>query len=358
MNYEKKKDDKKKKQALVPQDKREQEKKLCCIANAWRNKDLRHEQQLMFVLSKRSAVVPCYYPIEAYRSVKGRDPETGKWPLTFKKNDGLWPVTIACGQCIGCRLERSRKWAMRCVHEAQMHEQNCFITLTYNDEHLSYITNMETGELTSTLVKRDWQLFMKRLRKEYVGIKIRFYMAGEYGEKSLRPHYHACIFGFDFPDKKLFSIVHGGHKIYVSESLSKIWGKGFCTIGDLNFQTAAYVARYIMKKQTGYSAAEHYNGRTPEFTLMSRADGIGKEWIEKYHGDVYPHDILVINKKVTTQPPKYYDRFMEKEHPDIICEVYEQRRLRIKKMPKLSADRLYQKMQCKIKQISKLKRSI
>lgn len=302
--------------------------------------------------------MPCYHPIEAYRSVSGPNPDTGKWPLTFKKNDGLIPVTIACGQCIGCRLERSRKWAMRCVHEAQMHDDNCFITLTYNDDNLHYVVDMETGELSPTLVKRDWQLFMKKLRWEFKDVKIRFYMAGEYGDQSARPHYHACIFGFDFPDKKLFNIVSGGHKLYVSDTLNSLWNRGFCTIGELTFQTAAYVARYVMKKQTGYYSKEYYAGRLPEFTLMSRRPGIARDWIEKYHTDVYPHDMVVISKTVTSRPSKYYDMYMEKHFPDLIADVYAQRRLQIRNIPKLSSERLYQKKKVKLLQIEKLKRSI
>lgn len=302
--------------------------------------------------------MPCYHPIEAYRSKEGRNPETGKWPLVFNKNDGVMPVMIACGQCIGCRLEKSRKWAIRCAHEAQMHEENCFITITYSEENLKYIVDMETGELSPTLVKRDWQLFMKRLRKELGDVKIRFYAAGEYGEKSYRPHYHACIFGYSFPDRQLFSIVNGGHKLYISELLNRVWGHGFCSIGELTFESAAYVARYIMKKQTGYYAEDHYKGRLPEFTLMSRCPGIGRDWIERYHKDVYPHDYIVLASGKKSGVPKYYDAFMEKEYPDLICEVYSQRRFKICKMPKLSESRLYDKEKCKLLQIDKLKRSI
>lgn len=302
--------------------------------------------------------MPCYHPIQVYREVGGLNPETGKWRITFNKADGLIPLKISCGQCVGCRLERSRKWAMRIMHEAQMHEVNSFITLTYDDEHLKYMVNLDTGELNPTLVKRDWQLFMKKLRKELTGVRIRFFMCGEYGSINKRPHFHACVFGYDFPDKKFYKLVEGGHRLYVSETLTRIWSQGICTIGGLTFQSAAYVARYILKKHTGHTADDYYQGTLPEFTLMSRMPGIGRDWIEKYYKDVYPHDFVIVGAGFKCKPHKYYDAFMEKEHNDIITDVYQQRILMIRRMPKLSEERLYDKKKVKLLQIEKLKRSI
>lgn len=129
-------------------------------------------------------------------------------------------------------------WAVRIVHEAQMWPQNSFITLTYRPEDLP-----QGGSLNV----EHYQLFMKKLRARNTGHKIRFFHCGEYGEKLSRPHYHAILFNYDFPDKKVFS-EKNGNTIYTSELLEDIWGKGFCTIGDVTFQSAAYVARYVMKK--------------------------------------------------------------------------------------------------------------
>jgi hypothetical protein len=100
-------------------------------------------------------------------------------------------LELPCGQCIGCRLERSRQWAMRCLHESSLYDRNAFVTLTYDDEHLP-----PGGSLNYP----DFQRFMKRLRKNSKS-PIRFYMGGEYGESTLRPHFHVCLFGYDFPDK-------------------------------------------------------------------------------------------------------------------------------------------------------------
>lgn len=145
-------------------------------------------------------------------------------------------MTVSCGQCIGCRLERSRQWAVRCMHEKQMHDDACFITLTYDDDNLPF------GE---TLVLSDWQKFMKRLVKK--NGPIRFYHCGEYGDDTNRPHYHAILFGYRPDDPELFS-TSGETKLYASPSLRNTWGMGHCTFGDATFETAAYVARYITKK--------------------------------------------------------------------------------------------------------------
>lgn len=145
--------------------------------------------------------MPCYHPLTGYRSKSGRDPKSGKWPLTFDLSNAYidMPVTVPCGQCIGCRLDKSRDWAVRCLHEASLYQDNCFITLTYDDAHLDPL---------GSLNKDDFVKFMKRLRFQY-GPKIRFFHCGEYGTLLNRPHHHACIFNFDFYDKELLSIRQG-----------------------------------------------------------------------------------------------------------------------------------------------------
>jgi len=254
--------------------------------------------------------LPCYHPIAAYQTVDGQ--------VVFSERryfDISRTLSLPCGQCVGCRLERSRQWAMRCLHEAKLHENNCFITLTYNDDHLPN---------DRSLHYRDFQLFMKKLRKKF-GSKIRFYMCGEYGEKFDRPHFHACIFGFDFSDRKYWKQTGSGSKLYRSEELEKLWKYGFSSIGDVNFESAAYVARYIMKKVTGQGKHDqHYKftdletgevlEKSPEFNKMSLKPGIGYEWFKKYKSDVYPHDYVIINGR-KVRPPKYYDLKYSKESP-------------------------------------------
>jgi len=223
-------------------------------------------------------------------------------------------VVVPCGQCIGCRLERSRQWAIRCVHEAQLHNQNCFITLTYSDEYVP---------VGRSLVKADFQKFMKRLRKAFPDSSIRYYMCGEYGEQFGRPHFHACLFGFDFIDKTIWKKTNSGEHIYRSPSLEKIWPYGHSSIGSVTFNSAAYVARYVMKKRTGEQAQQWYeyvdedgviHHRLPEYTNMSLKPGIGHGWLEKYKSDVYPADTVVLKGK-KMRPPRYYDLQFEMEYP-------------------------------------------
>jgi len=268
--------------------------------------------------------MPCYYPLEGWRA---KSPNlNGKYPVVFKQKLAQIddPIKLACGQCIGCRLERSRQWAMRCVHESTLHSENCFITLTYSSEHLP--TNQ-------SLRLQDWQKFMKRLRKKYHPRKIRYFMCGEYGENqdtnSLqtigRPHYHALLFGLDFADKIEAQTTLTGDILYNSKILDDTWGMGITTIGELTFESAAYVARYCMKKINGDEAEEHYETfdratgeieqLKPEFTTQSSNPGIARKWFEQYKTDLDKGFITMNGIKMP--PPKYYDRLyneLDEEH--------------------------------------------
>jgi hypothetical protein len=213
---------------------------------------------------------------------------------------------------------------MRCYHEASMHKQNSFITLTYNPEHLPD---------DNSLNKRHFQLFMKKLRKQISPKKIRYFHCGEYGEERGRPHYHACLFGHDFEDKKLYK-TNNNNKLYISQILQDTWGQGFATTGDVTFESAAYVARYILKKVTGELAEKHYQGVQPEYTTMSRRPGVGKHWLEHYNYEPYQAggDFVVINGK-KMRPPNYYDKQLEKEHPARYTEVTNNRKIQARLNP-------------------------
>lgn len=213
------------------------------------------------------------------------------------------PRTVPCGQCSGCRLERSRQWAIRCHHEASLHDDNCFVTLTYNKENLP---------LDGSISIRVLQLFFKKLRKKFP-YKIRYYACGEYGAELSRPHYHAILFGHAFADQKFWKM-SGKEKLYRSAELEKLWPYGFSSIGGVTFESAAYVARYIMKKQNGRIAEKYYGDKKPEFTVMSTKPGIGSKWEATYRSDVYPDDFIVINGK-KMRPPRYYDKLHELVEP-------------------------------------------
>ena len=252
----------------------------------------------------------CYRPMTAFTPLSKLD--GGR--LVFNPKKALnphHPLKLPCGNCIGCRRDRSGDWAMRCLHEAQMHPQNCFITLTYDDEHLPEDYSVHI---------RTFQLFMKKLRKHYQPAKIRFYGCGEYGPINLRPHYHSILFNHDFSDKQLFKKTPQGNNLYTSKSLDQIWGYGFTTIGDVTYQSAGYVAQYVMKKINGDRALHHYL-RThpvtnqvvkvdPEFQLQSV--GLGSTWFDKFKDDAFPSDFLVVDGK-QLRVPQYYTKKLSEE---------------------------------------------
>ena len=312
----------------------------------------------------------CYYPLKGYKS--RHLSKNGKRQLVFKPTEGYidQPVEVPCGKCIGCRLEYSRQWAMRCIHEASLYNSNCFITLTYDNANLpnDYGLHVE-----------HFQQFMKKLRKRvvkydtdnngksYAVNPIRYYHCGEYGDENLRPHYHALLFNYDFPDKQLYS-VKDGNNLYTSELLNEIWGKGFCIIGAVTFESAAYTARYIMKKITGPEAEEHYtrvNPNTgeifqvaPEYTTMSRRPGIGRKWFEKYKNDCYSMDGITV-RGVKTKVPKAYDVWNSDIDKDQMDNIQDKRRKEaFKKREDNTIERLEVKEKVKKSQIQSLQRNI
>jgi len=253
----------------------------------------------------------CYHPLDAWHH-----PTEKKPLLTYNPKLCGQPTPdfkLPCGRCIGCRLDKSRKWAIRCTHEAQMHHDNCFITLTYAP--FTWIhSRRDSG---ADLIYSEFQKFMKRLRKRFPSSKIRFYMAGEYGENFGRPHFHAILFGFNFPDRDFLARTPSNSLIYRSKILEELWPFGYSSVGDFTFESAAYVARYCMKKITGDAADLHYERldpltgeiywRKPEFNKMSLKPGIGATWFKKYKTDVFPHDHVIINSKPVAVP-RYYDK--------------------------------------------------
>ena len=205
-----------------------------------------------------------------------------------------------------------------------MHDRNSFLTLTYDEKHLPKDRSLNV---------EHWKLFAKRLRKSYG--PFRFLHCGEYGDENGRPHYHAAIFGHDFMAESIpFKDTEQGEHLYTNPILDKIWGKGLAVFGELTFASAAYVARYIMKKITGEAAEWHYQeidpitGETwnvkPEYITMSRKPGIGKTWIDKYMDEVYPDDSVIVNGK-PSRPPKYYDQQLEQHNATAYRELKKQR---------------------------------
>lgn len=264
---------------------------------------------------------------------------------------------MPCGQCLGCRIQYSREWANRCMMELQYHDSAYFVTLTYDDAHVPMneyieqapVISATTGEILEdgaylkslSLYKRDWQLFMKRLRKRFPNDKIRFFMAGEYGSASFRPHYHAILYGLHLDDLEIYKKSPQGFSYYNSPSLSSCWidtdnryldrpykgdGQplGYCVVANVTWETCAYTARYIMKKLNGKESEVYTNFNIqPEFTLMSRKPGIARQYFED-HPDIYKHDFINISTEKggkKFRPPRYFDKLYDLEHPEELEEI-------------------------------------
>lgn len=230
--------------------------------------------------------------------------------FTFRASEGYREpyAAVPCGQCLGCRLDWAADWALRCEKEAKQWPHNSFVTLTYSDEELPI-----GGTTRSTVSKREFQLFMKRLRFE-LGDGIRFFASGEYGDTNDRAHYHALLFNCAFPDRVLWRQGRG-HPLYRSPILERLWPFGFSTIGEVNYQTSNYVARYVVKKLRGSLAQTQYADREPPFVLMSRNPGIGASWFAKHSGDVYPEGSIIYGEGRKRRAPRYFDKLHSREKP-------------------------------------------
>lgn len=260
--------------------------------------------------------MPCFHPIRGYIH-----PHTRRF--TPSRQTGLYSDVyrhVPCGRCIGCKLEHSRQWAVRCVHESRLHEQNAFITLTYAPEYLPPGGTLDRDHLTK---------FLKRLRKRR-GKRLRYLACGEYGDKKGRAHYHLQLFGDAFIDDRRFHKMHNGNPLYRSQTLESLWPYGHSNVAGANFATAAYIARYSLKKRN-HEQHDHIYVDKPtgvirerEYVTMSRMPGIGFDWLDQNFREVYRKDQVVINGHASGVP-KAYDRHMEDTHPDFIEEIRSQR---------------------------------
>jgi len=325
--------------------------------------------------------MPCYHPITGYRSRYVN--QSGKRSIVFSRSEAFsdLPIEVPCGRCAGCRLEYSRQWAIRCMHESQTHTANSFITLTYAPENLP-----ADHSINKQVLQNFFKLFRKKLHKRYgsspdplnpkkniPNVPIRYFACGEYGEQRNRPHYHALIFGYDFPDKKLWS-KKNGNLLFRSPFLESIWPHGYSSIGHVTFESAAYVARYVMKKRKGpddlpdkfgkfnddyYDILDQTTGEVfhveREFCLMSRNPGIGKKWYQMYGNDTKKDFITLRGNKYKI--PKYYDSILEQENElELQYKKDKRRREASKRKSDNTIERLRVKELIKTEQIKLLKR--
>lgn len=284
----------------------------------------------------------CYSPLKAY--VLGVNPETGKKIIRVVNKEfngeeytklGMPQIGLPCGKCIGCRLDYSRTWADRMLAEASLYKSNYFLTLTYNDK---YLPPKRDGSPIHSLDKSHAQKFMKRLRKALPDKKIRFFCAGEYGSanNSMRPHLHLILFNCELNDIKFLRENSLKQPYFVSETISKCWSDpdtkesyGFHILAQVNWDTCAYVARYVVKKQKGQGSSvyEKYNF-APEFSTMSRKPGIGHDYLVNHMEELYAYGHVNIPTKdgaKCIRPCKYYDTLFDIEYPEVMREIKKDR---------------------------------
>lgn len=237
--------------------------------------------------------------------------------FTQRGSNGI-PLKLPCGQCVGCRTDRRKEWATRLVHESRLHAESCFITLTYDPDCLPR---------GGTLVPEHATLWLKRLRKLLAGRgqKIRYFLAGEYGERSRRPHYHAIVFGY-WPRDAVVISEGSGQRLFTSEELSKCWKKGFVSVGSVTAESCGYTAAYCVKKVTGAMALEHYtrvmpDGEmvevVPEFARMSRRPGLGAGFYESFRDELVGSDFALLQGR-KVKLPRYYDKLRERSEGEAV----------------------------------------
>lgn len=254
------------------------------------------------------------------------DGSTISWsPKTSSKEYATWQ--LPCGKCLSCRLEYARTWAIRCVHEAQMHPENSFITLTYNDENLTskrlvysdfqLLIKRLRDQIFQNFLKKygkhNWSILSKQERKEiYEPYKISVFVTGEYGDKTKRPHWHALIFNWRPSDCEFHYTSDSGDKVFTSKILTELWGKGHAEIGSVTYDSAGYVARYAAKKLV------HGNDQDHDFNPISKKSShiaIGKRFLEKYWPDIFNYGEVVLESGQKCPIPRYYQKWLQKHQP-------------------------------------------
>ncbi len=261
-------------------------------------------------------------------------------------------IYIPCGKCIGCKSDNAKMWSIRAYKELTLHELNCFITLTYDDN--SPLCR-EDPLCIWNLRYKHFQLFMKRLRKKFKGLKFSFLMSGEYGSENGRAHFHCILFGLDFPDKKL-QYISKGFNHYSSYILQKLWSTtddnknfypiGFVDLTEVDYDCCSYVSQYVLKKAVDYEDVStisfsddtkipvktflqvNEEERVPPFIRMSTKPAIGLEWFKQNQKVVLNEQIYYKKNEDTVlkaKVPRYYEKKFEEFHPEIYEEFTKKR---------------------------------
>lgn len=244
-------------------------------------------------------------------------------------------VPVPCGHCLGCRLDHAKSWAVRCILESLDHDENCFITLTYDEDHVS-----------EKCIKEHLSAFIKRLRARHPGVLIKYFGCGERGSINFRPHYHCIIFGYDFKDRE-FLMKDEVSAVYRSKELESLWTFGMSSVGDVTMESCGYVARYTQKKVN--------SNFEDEFLLMSRRPGIGFTYFEKNKDRIYLSDHVYgsFGRSHKSRVPVYFDKLAEKDE-DLFEILVTTKEKRVKRAAEYEIlNRYYRKVEF-IEQLNKL----
>lgn len=268
-------------------------------------------------------------------------------------------VVLPCGQCLGCRTAYAAQWADRIMLESLAHDESYFLTLTYADAHVpirfyspdkalwdreNFRYDPITGTFSNSfgdtcsydelvglcsrlrqvmsLDSRDLTLFLKRLRRflsYHHDVQVRFYAVGEYGSLKHRPHYHIIVFGLHLDDLYEIGRNKAGRMLHSSKIIEKLWPYGRVEVDKLTWESAAYTARYTVKK-LGKAETDFYKefNIVPEFSRMSLKPGIGQKYFDENAKTIYEYDKIHISTSSgvrTVKPPRFYDQKYDDIYP-------------------------------------------
>lgn len=264
-------------------------------------------------------------------SVYVKDRYLGEWnDLRNRTEEVNKYFEIPCGKCLGCRLDYSRDWTTRNILESRQWSDNYFLTLTYDDEYLPIYSvpfkDLNSGEIDEryvmSLIPEDLTKFMKALRQKlsqkFHHDGVRFFACGEYGSQTMRPHFHILVYNCPIPDLTYYKGI-GEETYYNSKFIDDCWQKGFCVIGQVTAESAAYVSRYVLKKVDS-DIDYKLLGMVPEFLRMSRRPGIGESFFDLQKDKIYKNDEIWLSDKnmvsYKVKPPSYFDRKFKEIFPD------------------------------------------
>lgn len=258
----------------------------------------------------------CFHPIEGFRSAEGG------LTMSRAKSPTKTPVCVPCGQCLGCRVDKREQWKLRMMHEASLHDENCFVTFTYSPEHLVRPWLNAAGEWRGSVSAADVSGAIKRLRRRIEPQRLRFHFKTEYSPGVLQPHGHGAFFGWRPSDLVPCDRSAAGFTVYSSAFLDEVWGKGLVGVGDLTAESCGYIANHNVDKLDGQKAKDAYSrfdystGEIfevePETCRMSTHPGIGRGWIDQFERDCFPSNFIIVDGRKKPVPRYYKQRLKDR----------------------------------------------